>query len=418
MKKFTFVLAATALCVNVGFAQTLRSLNCPENFNQVKIRKVDNTLMKKTLPGTPVEKFDFVKENIRHMARKPAQVAELTAPVALPATDVSDAAFVANWNAVSEANYYEVDVYRTFTTTVDVDFYALYEDFYFVEASDEEYTYYLDDYTYRSQWILIGGKLGDQSIIFPLTSSQNATELDTPPLDLSAGGSTGTVYFGINMEGNVNDKVSLGYYYEDENGEEQAGGLGSLTFTESTMSGVYEITNLPLSAASGFFIYTDPSLENTGEIKLNAFTVLQPLAAGTQFTGFHDYRTTQGTSAPVFTMEKDTETEGVTDEFMYGVFALDVDMTTGSIVDASSISNIIMVNGTSGVEGVQASNDKIFVHDNLHVVLEKPATIAVYNMAGVLVMSVEGVEGENEIALPAAGAYIVKAGNTVAKVMK
>lgn len=110
--------------------------------------------------------------------------------------------------------------------------------------------------------------------------------------------------------------------------------------------------------------------------------------------------------------------EGVTDNFFYGVFALNVNMATGQVTDASNISNLIDVDGQSGVEGVQVSNDKIFVHDNLHVVLERPATIAVYNMAGVLVMSVEGVEGENEIALPAAGAYIVKAGNTVAKVMK
>ena len=82
------------------------------------------------------------------------------------------------------------------------------------------------------------------------------------------------------------------------------------------------------------------------------------------------------------------------------------------------MSNVIVVGEESAVEGLTAGNDKIFVHGNLHVVLEKPATVDIYNMAGVRVMSVEGVEGDNEIALPASGAYIVKAGNTVAKVMK
>ena len=44
--------------------------------------------------------------------------------------------------------------------------------------------------------------------------------------------------------------------------------------------------------------------------------------------------------------------------------------------------------------------------------------VSVYNMAGVLVASYEGVEGDNEFSLPASGVYIVKAGYTIAKVMK
>jgi len=132
----------------------------------------------------------------------------------------------------------------------------------------------------------------------------------------------------------------------------------------------------------------------------------------------YDYRQTAETSASFFTIEKDTETEGVSDEFVYGVYALNVDMNKGEILDMSDMSDMIIVGATGSVDGVKASCEKIFVHDKLHVVLDKPETVSVYNMAGVLVASYEGVEGNNEFSLPASGVYIVKAGNTIAKVMK
>ena len=130
-------------------------------------------------------KFDFVKENRKHLMKKDAQIAALTAPEALPATNVSDVGFVANWNTVSGANYYSVQTYRHFTTTQDVDYISLYEDFYFAEAAPEEFTNYLDGYTYRRNWILLYGKIGDQSIIFPQTSSKGQTELQTREMDLA-----------------------------------------------------------------------------------------------------------------------------------------------------------------------------------------------------------------------------------------
>ena len=417
MKRFTFVVALAGACVGMAMAQSPKVAKL-ENLSNVSVLKIDKEmpeLQKKNVKALrPAEKFDFVKENQKRIMRKPAQVTAMTAPEALPATNVYDIGFVANWNEAEGANYYEVDVYRTYTTVEPSIYCALYEDFYFVEESAEEYTNWLDGYTYRYNWPLIGGKLGNQSIIFPKTSSQGVTELDTPSLDLTGG--TSTVYLGISLEGNVGDKIYLGYIYVDEAGEEQIATLGNLPLSETTLNGTITLPDLPVSTSSAFALYTMG--DNTGDLKLSSFMVMQEFEAGTQFVGFHDYYTTPGTSASFFTMEKDVETEGVTDEFMYGVFALDVNMETGEILENSEMSNVIVVGEESAVEGLTAGNDKIFVHDNLHVVLEKPATVDVYNMAGVRVMSVEGVEGDNEIALPASGAYIVKAGNTVAKVMK
>lgn len=153
-------------------------------------------------------------------------------------------------------------------------------------------------------------------------------------------------------------------------------------------------------------------------MKLKTFLVSRDLTAGTEFMEVYDYRRTPETSATFFTIEKDIETEGVVDEFAYAVIALDVNMQTGNVNDNSDPSEIIFVGESSAVEGLKASREKIFIHDKLHVVLDKPETVSVYNMAGVLVASYEGGEGDNEFSLSASGVYIVKAGNTIAKVMK
>ena len=102
------------------------------------MEKVDMPMMNRAIskPASAL-KFDFVKENRKHLMKKDAQIAALTAPEALPATNVSDVGFVANWNTVSGANYYSVQTYRHFTTTQDVDYISLYEDFYFAEAAPD-----------------------------------------------------------------------------------------------------------------------------------------------------------------------------------------------------------------------------------------------------------------------------------------
>ena len=293
----------------------------------------------------------------------------------------------------------------------------MYEDFYFAEAAPEEFTNYLDGYTYRRNWILLYGKIGDQSIIFPQTSSKGQTELQTREMDLSGEGENETVYFGITAEGAVGDKIGIGYYYIDADGNDQSMSLGTIPFEESTLDAMYEV-EVPSSEAAGFYLYTVGAMQNTGDVKLKTFLVSRDLTAGTEFMEVYDYRRTPETSATFFTIEKDIETEGVVDEFAYAVIALDVNMQTGNVNDNSDPSEIIFVGESSAVEGLKASREKIFIHDKLHVVLDKPETVSVYNMAGVLVASYEGGEGDNEFSLSASGVYIVKAGNTIAKVMK
>lgn len=161
-------MAFAALSVSAGLARSPFVLSDAVPAECMSMEKVDMPMMNRAIskPASAL-KFDFVKENRKHLMKKDAQIAALTAPEALPATNVSDVGFVANWNTVSGANYYSVQTYRHFTTTQDVDYISLYEDFYFAEAAPEEFTNYLDGYTYRRNWILLYGKIGDQSIYIP-----------------------------------------------------------------------------------------------------------------------------------------------------------------------------------------------------------------------------------------------------------
>lgn len=424
MKKFTFVVAAMALCVNVGFAQTFRSMNGSNDFETISMKRVDNSNVKKIGLNRSAREFGFSKMNQGNIAKKPAQTAILETPVALSATNVSDYYFVANWELVSGADGYIVEAYRNYETTVDTTYCALYEDFYYVTESDEYLTTegYLYN-CYRYDWYLVNAKQGDKSIIFPKTTDAGTSLLETPFLDLAIEGEeSGSLKLSIVAEGAVDDLLGIGcYYYESENAQKPVESyLGELKFDATTLRVLINLEDIPYREGVVFYFVTMNEFENSSDITIREIMLDQPVKAGTKFDKYYGFKSILGeyTSCPVFTMERNTGIEGVSDNFYYGVYAVSVNMATGEITDQSEMSNEIIVGESSAVEGIQASNDKIFVHDNLHVVLEKPATIAVYNMAGVLVMSVEGVEGENEIALPAAGAYIVKAGNTVAKVMK
>lgn len=379
-------------------------------------RKVENlsAWQEKVSDMKLVKPFDFVKENQRNLMKKPAQAAALAAPEALPATNVTDGSFMANWNTVDGVSGYMPEVYRTFKTEEEAQFLALYEDFPGLQASDATWSDYIDSYTYRWDWALDGGKLGDQSVIFPKDAELVA--LYTPYMDFSHG--NGSLWLGLDMNGAVGDTIAVMIAYYDYNQQStQAVAAYMLELKEEGLS-FYGFQDLDLGLSDSYVltIITFSDFANSSDITLNEVMVLQDIEAGSEFTITHDYRTTNGTSANFYMVERDTETPGVSDNFSYGVYSYTA--LGGYIQDLSECSNLVSVTGTSAVEGVQVSNDKIFVHDNLHVVLEQPAQVDVYNMAGVLVMSVEGVEGENEIALPASGAYIVKAGNTVAKVMK
>lgn len=95
MKKFTFCVAFAALSVSAGLARSPFVLSDAVPAECMSMEKVDMPMMNRAIskPASAL-KFDFVKENRKHLMKKDAQIAALTAPEALPATNVSDVGFV------------------------------------------------------------------------------------------------------------------------------------------------------------------------------------------------------------------------------------------------------------------------------------------------------------------------------------
>lgn len=422
MKRFTFLVIVAALFMNVGFAQSFTPAKDAKALTHRAVGKRTQSPLKTSGLKQSSAELGIAKENWTLPERKPAQTSALPIPVALPATNVSDVYFEANWEAVSGVDAYQVEVYRTFETTVDTTIIVLAEDFLFAESQEGEYSGYLDYYCYRADWYLMNGFVGDRSIVLPKESSEGWSQLETPYLDLNGmEDSDSTLVMNLIAKGAINDKLILGYYYyeNDEDVYPVDVTLGTLTFEDTVIVANIPLKEIPLRPDVVFYLCTDSEMfVNSDDITIYSVVIAQPVPAGTELYRFHDYKQTDKSPVPFFTMEKNTDAVNVTDKFEYLVYSFVLDDSGYYIADYSDPSNMIEVEVSNAVEGLKAVNEKIFVHDNLHVVLEKPTAINVYNMAGVLVVSCQGVEGDNEIALPSSGAYIVKAGNTVAKVMK
>ena len=90
-------MAFAALSVSAGLARSPFVLSDAVPAECMSMEKVDMPMMNRAIskPASAL-KFDFVKENRKHLMKKDAQIAALTAPEALPATNVSDVGFVAN----------------------------------------------------------------------------------------------------------------------------------------------------------------------------------------------------------------------------------------------------------------------------------------------------------------------------------
>ncbi len=398
MKKFTLLLASAVCVVNLGFAQS------------EQVVELGNDIQKVTTLQKPARPFNFLKAS-QEVMKAPAQTAALEAPVATEATDVSIYGFTANWEAVEGADAYYVDVARTFTTTTaSATMYQLYEDFRMTEPGLSSGTLYLfDEGQTMRDWQLIGGSTGQN-----LINVSPDGILYTPDLDLSDISAARMV---ANFAGLENDSIYLGYYWYEEDGFYGGLILAEKFDEQGILGGAWglNLSSLPGRERCGFYFTTPAS--NVGDMAVGPFAISQEVPADTEINVYYGSAQTMDTSAKFYTLELDEGSEGVTDLFDYCVAAFTI--SGGSIGDISDFSNVIVVDGNSvGVEDVVVDNDKIFVSDKLHVVLETPAAIDVYNLAGVQVGSYQGVAGDNEIALPTAGVYVVKAGNTVAKVMK
>ncbi len=120
------------------------------------------------------------------------------------------------------------------------------------------------------------------------------------------------------------------------------------------------------------------------------------------------------TGSPFAVTGTSYEVTGLTPETTY-YYTVVAKNETGTSAKSNEIS--VTTTAESGIDFSVVKNS-IFVNGNLHVVLDSADVIEVYTISGVLVNRTDGKAGDNEIALPQQGIYVVKTGKAIAKVVK
>ena len=163
----------------------------------------------------------------------------LAAPVVLPATNVTETGFTANWKAVAGAETYTLSVYNPQKVTKDGEYELLFENFNLVSKGtfsepyfDDNMVVYLSDYdwTYTPDWMVYNGAFARGMVTGVVYS---------PYMDLTNNGGKFTVTFTVT--GYSGGKVKLSSVGETT--QEQFFTLvetGANTFTHTFTNGVHD----------------------------------------------------------------------------------------------------------------------------------------------------------------------------------
>lgn len=332
---------------------------------------------------------------------------DMSTPVALEATDVSESGFTANWEASTFAAKYIISTEWKHTAAEEETFYYLYEDWSNVpETDDDEETPYImgscDQYMSQGGWtcdvMFFTSGYGVLTNMFSAYGWPGT--LWSPVLDYSVGGGDVTIMmYGMTA---VDDMV-IGACFVDEDGEEIEGSkqtmefpAGELTLAYTTISGGTADSQVKLwiedAASTDMIIIAMLVLQTTlneGE------TVEMPY-----LTKFVDYPSTS-CDFEVSLTENDvyryTVTGYFSDEYM------------------SDESNEIVVQlATDAIQGVKDTTASTVYSENGNVVVKNNGeTVAVYTVDG---RQIATTAGSSTLLLPK-GLYVVKSGNETFKLL-
>lgn len=337
---------------------------------------------------------------------------------ALPATEVSDAGFRANWTAAENAAYYELTTLSLYTIPTTGTFTLDDETFDRVtEGTEASPVYgaiqgYLNDYTEYADWSaitpvfangMVGLKnyykvMGYYSMLYtPIyyiasnTASTVTIQLDVKRVDCSAATEVGVCL--VNAETN-------------ESGEWQ---FATLTDAEMSFSFDFE----PLEGyylAIGFDDPNNTDYGTTGVVYIDRVKISQAnMSAGDQVLRVYAYDMVYNESYYV-----DTPNKRATEQMSYYVMAV----TNGeSDYIYSDPSNEIVVGATGSVDELESSSARVYgVEGMLYVETDTDGMVEVYDAAGMEVARQEVSAGTTGITLPR-GLYVVRLDGAVTKVL-
>ncbi len=326
--------------------------------------------------------------------------ASLSTPVATEGTGISDTGFTANWNAVSGATSYSLDVKKV-TVSNNGSTSKLSENFAgftggTISTPGSEITSTFDTYTQIPGWT--GTKVFQAGGAVKLGSGSALGNMTTPSIDLSAEGGSFTLTFkAVAWSG---DATSVKVYLNNVLFQTVTGLSNDQstfkTFTVNMTGGTStsKIKIEGLQASSSRFFLDDVAITQSG------LSTSEVAIDGSPFTVTENSKTFTGL------------TPGST--YKYSVIASNEHVT-------STASNVVSVttSGSTGLFPVFGGNDLQIsvVNGKLLVNASVNQKIVLYNVAGQKVYEQRAAEGINTITVPVSGMYIVSVGTKSAKVI-
>lgn len=343
--------------------------------------------------------------------------ASIGTPTALPATEISDEGFRANWTEAENAAWYTLYTYSYHTIAETGTFQLENETFdKITEGTMDEPLYndlesVLNDYTEHPDWTGITslravGMIGLRNY-YSIMGAYSFLYSPVYIVESSAPGQV-TVKVTAARDNACSDATQIGVtavnVYTGET-------TGWQTQTFSRSAEVFEFT---LDAFDNYYIAITFADENnadygmTGTVWIDNVEISQQLNAGDQLCRLYACDIVYGGNSFY------VGTPGNGDRYSYFLQA----STNGSdgLIE-SDFSNEVNVGGWSAVADVTGNTDGIKVYGTqgtVNIELPESLQIDIFNLSGSKVATVAGTQGINRIALPQ-GMYLVNTGNATAK---
>ncbi len=359
------------------------------------VAKTDVTITySPTLAGNHTATLTLTSTDATDITRSLSGTAGLATPVATAATDAAKTKFTAHWDPVAGAVQYELSVY---TKDISEEATLLSEDFINFkdggpgsQADSRDISGALDSLTLVPGWS--GYKVYQAGETAKIGTSSVLGYLTTPALDLYLG----EITLSFKAMAWSGDATDLKIYLDDILAYTQTGLNNDATYTLNSYFTTLTDGN------------TNSKIKFEGKQASNGRFFLDDVVVTKK-----SYKQLTGSPFTVTGTETSKEITGLSPAttYYYKVVAIsgDVRSAASNEIEASTLS--------VGVPSVTLKN--ISVRDG-KIYVTAPAAgqqIEVYNMLGQRIVSIQSVEGQNEISVPAKGIHVVKCGTTITTVI-
>lgn len=358
---------------------------------------------------------DESKETAPQVVKSPSTA--VGTPVALPATDVTDDGFTANWEKAENAVYYNVYTSSYYTIPESGEITIEDEDFSNITEGTEESPAYcsiqttFNGLTKYPNWegittLMAKGKIGLKNYY----SVMDVYSMLYTPIYQTTSLNPGAIKISVTAKKvNCSSEATLGVCVADAMSDDQTDWeLRKFTYDTQTFDFTFTPGYSAYYATISFSDENDPN-GTTAIVYIDKVIIKQTFAQNDVFIRLHSSDVAYNNSIYVSTaFKKETET-----------FSYMVDAVTNGEEEfiQSDLSNEIFVGEESAIKTVNKENDcRIYAdRESLNISCSTPSAIHIYNLQGMLIKEVT-VNGNDRIMLEQ-GLYIVKYNGNTEKIL-